>query len=292
MKKTIGSYYALVKPGVLYGNVLTAVAGFLLALGKNEGSFPVFFGLLIGISLVIGSACALNNYLDRDIDSVMERTKDRPTVQGVISGPEAIIFSGILGIFGIAILFFTTNLLTVLISIFGFIDYVWLYGVLGKRHSVHGTLIGSISGAVPILAGYTAVSGVIDPGAILVFLCLFFWQMPEFYSISIYRRKEYAAAGVPVISVERGVRRTKVEILLYTILFVLSTLALAVFDYTGAIYFIIMAILGLYFIWLAREGFYVKDDDAWARRFFHFTLVMLLVFSFLISIDSLLRGIF
>jgi protoheme IX farnesyltransferase len=282
-------YYSLVKPGVLYGNALTAVAGFLLASGDvHHFRLGLFVALLVGSSLVIGSACALNNYLDRDIDSVMERTKTRVVASGVIPGSHAVILSAALGIVGMVILFLYTNLLVVAIGAVGFVDYVVLYGMFSKRMSMHGTLVGSISGATPVLAGYCAVRGRIDAGAIIVFLILFLWQMPEFYSISIYRRKEYTAAGVPVISVVKGVRHTKVQILAYTVAFVAATLALTTFGYTGYTYLVVMSALGAYWIWLGMQGLRTSHDDRWARKMFRFSLVMILALSVMLSVGSVL----
>lgn len=280
-------YYSLTKPRVTYGNVITTVAGFLLAAGGNIDWWQLL-ATTIGMTFVIGSACALNNYLDQDIDAKMARTKARALVQGKLPGRNAVIFSAVLGLLGTIILYLSTNVLTTVVAILGFIVYVVFYGMLSKRLSIHGTLVGSISGAAPILAGYTAVANTIDTGAVLVFLVLFLWQMPEFYSIAVYRRDEYKAAGVPVMSVVKGKKNTIVQIFVYTIIFVITSLLLTVFNYTGYVYLAIMGLLGVYWVWLGAKGLRVEDQDAWAHKMFHFSLVMLLVFSFMISIDSLL----
>lgn len=283
----IKQYYSLTKPRVTYGNAITAVAGFLLA-SKGNIDGGLFLALTIGMTLVIASACVLNNYLDQDIDAKMTRTKTRALVQGVIPGKNAVILSIVLGVIGVLLLFFFTNLLTTCVGIFGFLVYVVFYGMLSKRLSIHGTLVGSVSGAAPILGGYTAVTGTIDTGAILVFLILFLWQMPEFYSIAVYRRNEYKAAGVPVMTVVKGIKNTKIQILIYTILFVVSTLLLTAYGYTGYVYLAVMALLGMYWIQLGIKGLTTVDDNAWARKMFRFSLIMLVVFSFMISIDALL----
>lgn len=282
-KEKIHAYYSLTKPGVLYGNVITAAAGFFLASGRHV-DFWLFLALIVGTTLVIASACVINNYFDQDIDSIMERTKKRALVSGQVKPQNAFIFGVILGILGMLVLVAYTNWLVVAIGVVGFIDYVVLYGMLSKRMSVHGTLVGSISGATPILAGYVGAAGHIDFGAVLVFAALFFWQMPEFYSIAIFRQKEYKAAHVPVISVVRGVERTKREIMYYTVAFVISSLLLSVHGSTGYIYFSIMAALGMYWIWLAIKGLQTDNNIAWARKMFHFSLVVLLAYSFLIAI--------
>lgn len=279
------AYYQLTKPRVTYGNAITAVAGFLLA-SQGHIDWVAFVALTVGMTLVIASACVLNNYLDQDIDAKMERTKNREMVRGVIPGRNAVIFSIVLLVIGTALLYSFTNLLTAVVGIFGFVVYVWLYGAWTKRQSIHGTLIGSISGAAPILGGYTAVMNTIDLGAILVFLILFLWQMPEFYSIAVYRRDEYKAAGVPVMTVVKGIKNTKIQIFVYTVAFVIATLLLSVFGFTGYTYLTVMLILGLYWLWLASEGLHTSNDDSWARRMFKFSLVVLVVFSVMISIDA------
>lgn len=281
-------YYSLIKPGVLYGNVITGVAGFLLAAGYfRRFDVGLFIATILGMTLVIASACVLNNFLDQDIDRIMERTKNRAIASGEILGRNAVLFSTILGIIGIGILVLWVNWLVVGIGIFGFVTYVWLYGALSKRHSIHGTLVGSISGAMPILAGYCAVSGRIDEAAVLVFLMLFFWQFPEFYSIAIYRRTEYKKAGIPVMSVIKGVKSTTKQIAIYTLLFVIATLLLTPFGYTGWIYFVVMAAVGLYWMNLAVRGLKRKDSDVWARQMFHVSLIVLLVLSAMLCIGPI-----
>ncbi len=285
MMQKVKDYYSLTKPGVMYGNVLTTMAGFLLASNGNI-DWGLFVATVVGMTFVIGSACVINNFLDQDIDRLMERTRTRAIVSGKVSGRGAVIFGTVLGGLGILMLAFWVNWLVVAIGLVGFVVYVWLYGVLSKRLSIHGTLVGSISGAMPILAGYSAVSGRIDIGSILVFAILFFWQMPEFYSIAVYRQKEYKKAGVPVISVVKGIPHTKVQILWYTIAFVLSTVLLSVSGVTGMTYLVLMGLAGAYFIWLGVQGLRAKDDDRWARKMFHVSLNILLLFSFLIAIEA------
>ncbi|MDO8335970.1 MAG: heme o synthase [Candidatus Saccharibacteria bacterium] len=281
----IKTYYSLIKPGVTYGNLLTVIAGFLLA-SHDHINLVLFLAVTLGMGLVIGSACAFNNYFDQDIDRIMSRTKKRAIVAGSVSGRNALIFASIIGVIGFALLAIFANLLTVIVALIGFVDYIVFYGILSKRLSIHGTLVGSISGAMPILAGYVAVTNSVDMGAILLFLILFFWQMPEFYSISIYRRKEYAAAKIPVMSVVKGVQSTKVQILIYMLAFTVVTLGLGLFGYTGYIYLLVMTLLCLRWVWIALQGFTTKDDNKWAKSVFKFSLIVLVVFSILISIDA------
>lgn len=287
MLDKLNAYYQLTKPGVLYGNVLTGIAGFLLA-AAGQIDWLLLIAAIGGMTLVIAAACVVNNYLDRDIDSIMERTKSRPSVTGVIKSTHILVYGIVLGVIGIGVLALWTNWLVVVIGVIGFVTYVWLYGALSKRRSIHGTLVGSISGAMPIAGGYAAVSGQIDAGLIIVFFILFFWQFPEFYSIAIYRRKEYAAAHVPVMPVVKGVRSTIIQIYIYTILYVISTLLLTVFGYTGIVYLVIMAIAGGYWFWLAGKGFTAKSAESWARKMFRTSMYTILLLCIMLAVGPLL----
>lgn len=283
-------YYQLVKPGVMYGNVLTGVAGYLFAAGHfGIFSWGNFAATIFGMTLVVSAACVLNNYLDQDIDQIMKRTKKRPSVTGEVSGRAMVIYSLALLVLGTLTLAIWTNWLVVTIGLVGFVVYVWLYGALSKRKSLHGTVVGSISGAMPIAGGYAAVSGGIDAGLVVLFLILFFWQFPEFYSISIYRRKEYKAAGVPVISVVRGVPQTIRWIFINTIIYVACTLALTPLGYTGWLYFVIMLIAGLHWIYTGYQGFSAKDPDHWARKqMFRQSMYHILLLCVMLSVGPLL----
>lgn len=279
-------YLQLTKPGVMLGNLLTTAAGFLLAANGNI-DWKLFAATNLGTALVISSACVINNFLDQDIDAKMNRTKKRPIVTGDIPPFNALIFGISLGLAGTAVLAVYTHFLVVIIGIVGFVDYVWLYGALSKRRSIHGTLVGSVSGAIPILAGYVAATGTIDMGGAILFATLFLWQMPEFYSIAIYRRKEYATANVPVITVIKGVEHTKKLIIAYVVGFVFTSLTLSPLGYTGYTYFIVMSGLGAYWLLLSFKAF-KSNSENWARRMFRFSLIILLAFCLLISIEHLL----
>lgn len=283
----VRALYRLTKPGVTYGNLITAVAGYLFAAG-GQIDWLVFATLTLGTWWVIASACVINNYLDQDIDAVMARTKKRPLITGEVTPRQALVFGILLLVAGVSLLSVFTNMLVVAVGLLGWVTYVWLYGALSKRRSIHGTLVGAVSGAAPILAGYLAASGAIDLGAILVFAVLFFWQMPEFYSIAIFRKKEYAAAKVPLISVIKGVDVTIKQILFYTIAFSVSALLLSVYGYTSMVYVGAMGVSCLYWIVLAVRGLTTKTPELWAKKVFKFSLVVLLLFSLLISVDAFL----
>ncbi len=285
----IKNYYTLTKPGIIYGNAITALGGFFLA-SKGVIDLILLFATIMGLSLIIAASCVLNNYIDRDIDELMERTKGRALVQGTIPLRNAIVFAIVLGSVGTCLLFLYTNMLTIFIGLLGVFFYVVVYSLWTKRQTVYGTLVGSISGAVPPVVGYVAVTGNLDAGAVILFLILCFWQMPHFYAITIYRYEDYLGAGVPVLPIVRGIRETKVHITLYIIGLMLSLYALYAYEYTGIVYLMIMGGLSLVWLVMSLMGFKHKDtaDDAankkWARGLFLFSLVIIMMFSLTISI--------
>jgi protoheme IX farnesyltransferase len=280
----INAYYRLTKPGIIRGNVMTAAAGFLFASGRHIDLWLLLVALA-GVALVIGSACVINNYIDRDIDKKMERTKNRALVTGTISPIQAFVFAGLLGLGGFALLVWQTNALTVWLGVIAFVSYVVLYGI-AKRRGPYGTLVGSIPGAMSITAGYTAVSGRFDRGALLIFLVMVAWQMPHFYAIATYRLKEYKAAGLPVLPAVKGIKRTKKSMLLFMLLFAAAIIALFVFDYTGWTYLVVMGTVAGLWLRLGLQGFGAKDDVKWAKKVFGFSLLTLLIFSLMISLEA------
>jgi len=247
----------------------------------------LFAAMLTGSSLVIASGCVFNNYLDREIDAHMARTKKRALVSGRVSARNAIIYATLLGLVGFTVLATYTNRLTVAIGLVGIVFYVIVYG-FAKRHSVHGTLVGTISGATPPVAGYCAVTGRLDLGAVLLFLILVFWQMPHFYAIAMYRAKDYAAAKLPVLPVVKGEQITKIQMLVYVIGFMLATALLTGFGYTGYVFLAVMTLIGLIWLKSSLQGFTAPDSNLWARKMFKFSLVALVVFCLMISVDNAL----
>jgi heme o synthase len=277
-------YYLLTKPGIIRGNLFTAGAGFLLASRGHIHGWDLL-AALAGTALIIGCGCVLNNYIDRGIDAKMTRTQKRALVQGTISARAALTYAAVVGALGFAVLS-RTNWLTVLVGAIGLFSYVVVYGV-AKRRTVHGTVIGSVSGAIPPVAGYTAASGHLDGGALILFLILTFWQMPHFYAIAMYRLKDYTEAGLPVLPRVKGMRAAKIQIMGYIAAYLVAVVALWAFGYTGYAYLVISTLLGLWWFRLGLKGFSTQDDTAWAKKMFLFSLVVITLTAILISIDSL-----
>jgi len=277
----IKNYLSLTKPGIIFGNMITASGGFFLA-ERGHFDLGLFLAMIAGLSLVIASGCVINNYFDRDSDALMERTKNRPLAMGAIASWKAIMFGVALGFLGILILFLYVNPLSLSVALFGGFVYIALYTLWFKRRSVHSTLVGGLAGAVPPVVGYTAVTHSIDFGAVLLFLILVLWQVPHFYAIALYRLEDYTAARIPVLPVKRGIFATKIHMLLYINAFIIAALILTAFGYAGYAYLIVMAVLGIMWLVLAIAGFKANDTKKWARKMFILSLVIIIAFSILL----------
>jgi protoheme IX farnesyltransferase len=280
------SFFSLTKPGIIFGNLITACGGFFLA-EHGHFNFILFISMVVGVSLVIASGCVFNNYIDQDIDQLMYRTRNRPLVKGEVSGIAAIIFAIILGVCGLLSLYYGANLLCVIIALIGLFVYVGVYSLSLKRVSIYGTLVGSISGAVPPVIGYCAVTNSFDAGALILFLMLSLWQMPHSFAIAIYRFEDYKSANIPVLPVRKSMRFTKISMLIYTIAFGVSSLMLYIMGYASLIYLAVASIIALRWLYLSFQGFYATNDKLWARRMFLFSILGLTILCFEMSVDFL-----
>ncbi len=274
--------YALVKPGIVYGNALTAAAGFLFA-SRGHADVRLFLAMLAGLSLIIAGSCVVNNYLDRDIDARMERTKDRALAVGRIAAPRALLFALVLLASGVAVLFFYTNPLTLSIALLGVVLYLALYTPL-KRVSEHAVLIGALAGATPPVIGYTAVTHSLDTIALLLFIILVAWQMVHFSAIAIYRIEEYRAAGIPVFPIRQGARSTKALMTAHALIFLLGVTTLTLIGHLGVSYLLGMGALSMGWVALCVWGFRARRERAWARAAFYYSLVILVAFCLFLAV--------
>ncbi|HUO50426.1 MAG TPA: heme o synthase [Candidatus Paceibacterota bacterium] len=279
-------YYDLVKPGIVYGNTIVAIAAYLFA-SRWVLDVQIFSGLIVGLAFVIGSAAILNNYFDRHIDALMERTKNRALATGAISTSFALIFSAILGLVGFGILYALVNPLSAFSALAGFLVYLGLYGP-SKRATPWGVVIGAVAGAIPTFVGYAAATGRIDLPALLLFSILFIWQLPHFFAISLYRYDEYAAAKIPTFAFKMGIPPTKYAIVTTIILFTAAVGLLSSFGYTGGLFAIAMALVCAVWFVSALRGFKATDTKAWARRMFYISLLVIFAFTILLSVGPIL----
>lgn len=285
-------YYELTKSGLVFGNIITVIAGFALGSGGHINVL-LLLAAIAGIMLVMASGCVFNNYIDRDIDALMPRTKGRALVVGRISGRAALTFGTVLGILGFSVLILHTNVLTTEVAAFGFFFYVFMYSMWAKRRSIFGALVGSVSGAVPPVVGYAAASDRLDVAAVLLFCILVVWQMPHFFAIAIRRAEEYRGAGIPVMPVRKGVRATKIQMLLYIIEFIVIAPLLTILGYLGYPYFIVAVVLGLAWLALCIKGLRINETDtaanaAWARKMFFFSLFVMVTLFITITLIAII----
>ncbi|WP_413484161.1 heme o synthase [Morganella psychrotolerans] len=280
----IKQYLQVTKPGIIFGNLISVIGGFLLA-SKGDIDYPLFMATLLGVSLVVASGCVFNNYIDRDIDSIMERTKNRPLVRGLIDPKVSLVYASVLGIAGMVLLLVAANAVAMLIAVVGFVIYVGVYSLYMKRKSVYGTLVGSLSGAAPPVIGYCAVTGQFDTGALILLLIFSLWQMPHSYAIAIFRFKDYQAANIPVLPVIKGISVAKNHIILYIIAFMFATLMLAISGYAGYKYLIVAAAVSVWWLGMALSGYKTTNDRLWARKLFVFSIVAITSLSVMMSVD-------
>lgn len=287
MERRTSSFLQLIKPGITLSNTMTAVAGYLFAASQENFDFLVFFSTLLGVALVIASACVTNNILDCNIDVKMKRTRAREIASGRISIKFAEVYAIALGTIGLIILFFGTNTLTFFLGVVAFLWYVIIYSV-AKRTTTMSTIIGAVCGALPPVAGYTAAMNQLDSTALVLFLILMVWQLPHFYAIAIFRKKDYELAGLPVWSVKYGLRSTKRQIMFWILVFMIIVPLPSLISSTGLLYLITVVSVSFYWTFEAVKTFSDLDDISWAKRTFRTSLIVLLVFTGSLSVSGFL----
>ncbi len=266
-------FLALTKVGIVMSNMITAFAGMFLAayymdIQLISNIHLVIFGLL-GSALVMAGGCSLNNYIDRDIDHLMERTNERPTVTGKIPDNQVLIFGLTLSSLGLVFLFLA-SLSAGVLGLIGLIFYVVIYTMWTKRTTSLNTIVGSVSGAVPPLIGWAAIDAGLNPVAWVLFLIMFIWQPPHFFALAMKRCEEYRKAGIPMLPVVAGFAVTKRQMVFYVAALIPISLLLS--PTFGPVYTSIAAILGVGWLALGLAGFFMKDDIKWARLMFVYSL--------------------
>ncbi len=267
------AFLALTKPRVVSLIVFTAVIGMLLA---SPGMVPL--GVLaagtVGIALVAGAAAAVNCLVEQRIDARMQRTSWRPLPRGVLTPVETVVFAGAVGGLGLWLLLHYVNALTMWLTLATFVGYAVIYTVVLKPLTPQNIVIGGASGAMPPVLGWAAVTGDVTIEAMLLFLIIFAWTPPHFWSLALYRTEDYAKAGVPMLPVTHGKDYTRLQVLLYTlILFGVSLLPYAV-RMSGAIYFGAAVALGAVYVGYAVR-IHRRYSDALARQCFRYSIVYL-----------------
>ena len=275
-------FLALTKPRVVSLIVFTAMIGMLLAQPGAVPLAPFFFGT-VGIALVAGAAAAFNCLVERKIDAVMVRTRRRPLPQGSITSAQTLLFAGIIGGGGLFLLHHYVNPLTMWLTLATFVGYAVIYTVVLKPLTPQNIVIGGASGAMPPVLGWAAVTGEVSHDALLLFLIIFAWTPPHFWSLALYRRDDYAKAGVPMLPVTHGDRFTRLSVLLYTIILTAVTLLPFATRMSGPVYLGCALVLDAIYLTYAIR-IVTHYSDALARRAFRYSIVYLsLLFAALLT---------
>jgi len=266
-------FLALTKPRVVSLIVFTAVIGMFLAAPGLPPASAVVFGT-VGIALVAGAAAAINCLVEQKIDAVMARTRARPLPRGEISALQTLVFACAIGAIGLGILYFKVNTLTMWLTLGTFVGYAIVYTVLLKPATPQNIVIGGASGAMPPVLGWAAVTNDVAPEALLLFLIIFVWTPPHFWSLALYRRDDYARAQLPMLPVTHGPRYTQLQIVLYTLVLFAVSLMPYVIRMSGFLYLVAAVALGAAFIQHAVK-LYFRYSDALARATFRFSILYL-----------------
>ena len=286
----LSSYINLCKPKIVALLTVTALIGMLLSVNFYTNLTNVFNGLvsLVGFALLAAASAALNQIFDRETDKNMSRTKSRPLAAGNISLTEALTFTAILLFVGSSLMLYFSNLLTLMITTFGFIFYSLIYTIYLKWATPQNIVIGGLSGALPPLIGWTAVSNEISLMPLILVLIIFLWTPPHFWPLAIDRMEEYKKEGVPMMPIAKGVTRTKKEMVVYAVLLLAASLAPYIYGLAGVFYLVTTTALNLYFIYLCL--IYLNDkDNQLSMKIFNFSVKYMLLFFLATYIDFLIQ---
>jgi len=287
LRLRLREYYELCKPRVVMLITFTAIVGMFLA---TPGMVPP--GLLVlgslGITLMAASAAAVNQLLDRHVDARMARTCGRPLVTGTLTVAESLAFAAALGAIGFVVLFAWVNALTAWLTLATLVGYAGVYTLYLKRATPQNIVIGGAAGAAPPVLGWAAVTGTVDPHALLLALIIFVWTPPHFWALAIERHKEYATAGIPMLPVTHGLEFTRLQVLLYTLLLVAVSLLPFVFGMSGYLYLVGALALGAVFLAYAVRLKFAPVPGLPMRTFGYSIVYLMGIFSLLLA-DHYLR---
>ena len=281
-------YFELTKPRVVALMLLCALVGMLLASPSLPTLSQVVY-TLVGIALVAGSAATVNHIADAKIDARMERTRDRPVAKGRVSSVAGGLFAASTGLAGMLVLYFFVNPLTAWLNLASWVGYGLFYTLYLKRATPQNIVIGGLFGAAPPLFGWTAVTGSVDPEALLLVLIIFVWTPPHFWALALDRKADYAEAGVPMLPITHGEGFTRQQILYYTLLLVAASLLPFLVNMSGTLYLLSAVLLGAGFVYLAIK-LMRNDSGKTAMRTFHYSILYLLILFLVMVVDHFLMA--
>ncbi|HZA75708.1 MAG TPA: heme o synthase [Acidimicrobiales bacterium] len=285
---TIGDYVALTKPRIIELLLVTTVPTMIVA---ERGLPPVWLivATVLGGTLAAGGANAMNMVVDRDIDKVMDRTRNRPLATGRLTATAALTFAIALEVAAFAFLWATVNLLSAVLAVAACLFYVFVYTLWLKRTSASNIVIGGAAGAVPVLVGWSAVTNSLDWPPLVLFAVIFYWTPPHFWALAIRYRDDYARAHVPMLPVVASMRTTTVRIVLYTLLLWALTLLFAPVADMGGLYVAAALVLGAVFTWLTVRLVRDRSSEA-AMRVFTWSITYITLLFAAIALDQLVRS--
>jgi len=280
-------FLALTKPRVVQLIVFCAVIGMFLAVPGLPPPMTVFFATL-GIALVAGAAAAVNCLVEQKIDALMQRTRGRPLPRGQVTSGSTLVFAAFVGGLGLLLLYRFVNPLTMWLTLATFVGYAVIYTVVLKPATPQNIVIGGASGAMPPVLGWAAVTNSVPPEALLLFLIIFAWTPPHFWALALYRTKDYARAGLPMLPVTHGAAYTRLQIVLYTVVLVLVTMLPYVIRMSGIIYLVAALALGGVFLAYSVR-LYRNYSDSLARATFRYSILYLTALFSALLIDHYLQ---
>ncbi len=293
VRDVLKGYVALTKPRIIELLLVTTVPTMIVA-AKGFPRAWLIVATLVGGTLAAGGANAFNMVIDRDIDALMQRTKNRPLVRGVMSARSAALFAFALEIVAFAVLAVWVNVLAAWLALSATAFYVIVYTMILKRRSKQNIVIGGAAGAVPVLVGWAAVTNSLGWTPALLFLVIFLWTPPHFWALAVRYRDDYEAANVPMMPVVASLRRTTLEILIYSVVLWALTLLIGTSAHLGWVYAISATVLGAMFTFYAlrlyRHARNDKADVAEAMKMFHFSITYLSALFILMAVDVLVRN--
>jgi len=283
-------FYQLTKPRVVSLIVFTAIIGMCLAV---PGAVPLqpLLAATVGIALVAGAAAAVNCLVEQKIDAIMARTRGRPLPRGQVNSLETLVFAGAVGGIGLGLLYHWVNALTMWLTLATFVGYAVIYTVILKPNTPQNIVIGGASGAMPPVLGWAAVTGQVTPEALSLFLIIFAWTPPHFWALALYRKDEYAKAGIPMLPVTHGDKFTRLHVLLYTIILFACALLPFVIRMSGWLYLASAVVLGVWFLVYAVK-IYTDYSDQLARKTFRFSIFYLTALFAALLVDHYLALFF
>lgn len=274
-------YYEMCKPNVVLLMLLTSLVGMFMAI-PGMVPWPIIIWGNLGIAMAAGSAAAVNHVIDRRIDGQMGRTSNRPVAKGKVKPLHALIFAAVLAVIGLGILYALVNPMTAWLTLASSIGYAFVYTGYLKRATPQNIVIGGLAGAMPPLLGWVAVTGTLDPNALLLVLIIYAWTPPHFWALAIHKRDEYAKVEIPMLPVTHGLEFTGLQILLYTVLLIISTMLPYVVGMSGFIYLVGVTLLNIRFLYWALRLYRGAYEKAAMKTFWYSIIYLMLLFVLLL----------